>query len=284
MRRQDMMNENDHNGWEQVLEQEWGDSNEKPLSSYAPCSRYRAEWKCARGHIWYAPISNRRMRGDKCPYCSGRKVYAGFNDLLTIRPDIAKEWNWEKNSKSPSEYTSGSSARVWWKCQYGHEWQAHIARRTGTRSSGCPVCKKRLPDKDSNNLAVEYPDIAAEWDYEKNIKRPEDYRPHSNEIVWWKCQRGHSWSARINDRTRKTKCPYCTGRLAIKGETDFKTMHPSLASEWDFERNTVDIDSVSEYSNRKVWWICPKGHHYQARIDNRAYGYDCPICYGRKKV
>ncbi len=65
---------------------------------------------------------------------------------MTIRPDIAMEWHPTKNlNLKPTEVTSGSNKRVWWKCsRCGHEWQAIIAKRTSFRSnlrpSDCPNC------------------------------------------------------------------------------------------------------------------------------------------------
>lgn len=37
-------------------------------------------------------------------------------------------------------------------------------------------------------------------------------------------------------------------------------------------------EKVTLHSGKKVWWICKKGHEYQATIDNRSRGKGCPIC------
>ena len=44
---------------------------------------------CDKGHNWSALASN-ALSGYGCSYCSGRKVWIGFNDLWTTNPDIAK--------------------------------------------------------------------------------------------------------------------------------------------------------------------------------------------------
>ncbi|MGW1974243.1 zinc-ribbon domain-containing protein [Streptomyces sp. NPDC001889] len=31
-------------------------------------------------------------------------------------------------------------------------------------------------------------------------------------------------------------------------------------------------------SQRRVWWLCPAGHEYQARVSNRSRGTGCPTC------
>ena len=39
---------------------------------------------------------------------------------------------------------------------------------------------------------------------------------------------------------------------------------------------------VTSGSDKKVWWICSRGHSYQASIASRANGKGCPICSGKK--
>ena len=39
---------------------------------------------------------------------------------------------------------------------------------------------------------------------------------------------------------------------------------------------------VTPTSNRKAWWLCPRGHSFQAVIAARTNGSDCPYCSNRK--
>jgi very-short-patch-repair endonuclease len=108
-------------------------------------------WKCSDDHEWQATIQSRN-NGKGCPFCSGRVVISGVNDLQTLNPALAQEWNFEKNGDiSPSSVKSNSGKKVWWKCAYGHEWQATVAKRNA--GSGCPHChnKKRKSDIKENN-------------------------------------------------------------------------------------------------------------------------------------
>ena len=107
---------------------------------YKANSNKKVWWKCENGHEWQATISSRN-RGVGCPYCKGQKVIAGYNDLKTLNPKLANEWNYEKNNGlTPSDVLPKSGKKVWWKCEYGHEWQATIANRSN--GTGCPICKK----------------------------------------------------------------------------------------------------------------------------------------------
>ena len=93
-------------------------------------------WKCSKGHEWQATI-DRRSQGKGCPYCSGRNAIKGENDLQTVNPALAKEWNYDKNNGlTPTDVLPSSNKKVWWKCSKGHEWQAKIYSRS--KGNGCP--------------------------------------------------------------------------------------------------------------------------------------------------
>ena len=97
-------------------------------------------WKCSKGHSFDAIVAN-RSNGKGCPYCSGHKVLSGINDLATLYPNIAKEWDTEKNGDLlPTMVSAGSGKKVWWKCRKGHEWQSLINSRT-LQHTGCPFCR-----------------------------------------------------------------------------------------------------------------------------------------------
>ena len=87
-----------------------------------------------------------RNKGACCPYCSGRYAIKGENDLQTVNPSLAKEWNYEKNDGlTPMDVLPNSNKKVWWKCSEGHEWQSTINHRNNGR--GCPICAKEKRKK-----------------------------------------------------------------------------------------------------------------------------------------
>ncbi len=104
-------------------------------------SHKKAAWICKEGHRWNAEIKS-RASGIGCPYCSGKKVLSGFNDLETKLPHVAAEWDYDKNGGlTPKDVTYGSGKVVWWKCKNGHNYKMSVdARRAG---NGCSVCSKR---------------------------------------------------------------------------------------------------------------------------------------------
>lgn len=104
----------------------------------------------------------------------------------------------------------------------------------------------------------------------------------SRRRVWWRCPDGHEWQARIDNRSRGTGCPYCSGRLVAR-ESSLAALAPALAADWHPTRNgALRPADVRPGSERKVWWICPRGHEWQARVYNRTRGSACPYCAGRR--
>jgi len=63
---------------------------------------------------------------------------------------------------------------------------------------------------------------------------------------------------------------------------DLATINLELAKQWHQTKNAeLAPDMVSPNSNKKVWWICNKGHEWQAYIYSRNKGHGCPICKSR---
>lgn len=132
------------------IAKEWNyDKNQylSPENVNAGSSTTKVWWKCSKGHEWQAIVSNRTGKKCGCPICSGKKVLAGYNDLQTVNPELAAEWNYEKNGNLlPSGVTAKSNKKVWWKCgKCGYEWEAAVSNRSVGR--GCSSCSKKRKNK-----------------------------------------------------------------------------------------------------------------------------------------
>lgn len=99
--------------------------------------------------------------------------------------------------------------------------------------------------------------------------------------VWWVCEQGHEWEASPNNRCGKSsKCPYCSGKRPVAGETDLATMEPIIASEWHPD-NPLPPDTYTRNSGKKVMWLCDSSHAWEAKISNRVtLRQGCPVCSG----
>ena len=208
-------------------------------------SGQKAWWLCSLGHEWEAVINSRSRNG--CPYCSNLYVSEG-SSLLDLNPTVCKEWDYEKNKTSPSEYNPKSGKKVWWRCENGHDhiWQAAIHTRTKPNDgvlNGCPFCSGRKPSL-NYNLAVIYPELLKEWDYERNERQPDSYTPKSSQTVWWKCVKGHKWESKINNRANGKNCPECnikSSRAEMRLLTELMVCFENVWSRRKVEGFEVDI-------------------------------------------
>lgn len=235
-------------------------------------------WRCEKGHDWRSRACS-FTQGYRCPYCTGRKVLRGFNDLATVNPRLAGQWHPEKNgSLGPEDVKAFSNRKVWWRCEKGHEWRNTVNNRSAGKN--CPICASQQVLEGYNDLASRYPALAEQWDREKNGSlTPESVTPRSGRKVWWRCPRGHRWEARIADRTAGNGCPFCSGRLAISGESDLATLDPALAAQWHPERNgTLTPRAVKPFSHHAVWWKCGCGHVWRESVAGRSHRRSCPGC------
>ena len=390
-----------------------------------PGTKKQVWWQCDKGHEWKASVEQ-RCRSKGCPICQNRRIIRKVNDLFTLYPELQEEWDFERNTKQPKEYTGGSSAVVWWKCKKGHHWKAAISDRS--RGYNCPECseerrvsfpekailyyvKKIFPDVEANYrskwlgqqeldiyipeqiIAIEYdgeyghskpvcqkrdekknrlcqenrillirireplcpllenssvnyimnsskdlkeaiqfvlaklseltekntllvqsdidisrdsaeiysliqysekenslqnkaPDIVALWHPIRNkTLTPEFVSVASSKRVWWKGTCGHEWQSPVAYEVLSGKCPYCTGKRILKGFNDLASQKPTIASQWNNQKNiNLKPDEVTVGSGKRVWWICEKGHEWQATIVSRTRDKKsgCPICGNRQ--
>lgn len=209
-------------------------------------------------------------------------------EYMLEHPASNRQWHPTRNTLNPALLTPGSKKRAWFQCEQGHEWEASI-QSVITEGCGCPYCAGKRAISGINDLATVRPEILQEWDFEKNSEfDPETILPSSHRKVWWKCELGHSWEARIFSRTKEngSQCPYCTGKLVLAGFNDLATLKPKIAEEWYQPLNgELTAEAVTIQSNKKVWWQCAEGHVWQAAVYSRTRkkASGCPVCAGTVK-
>lgn len=200
---------------------------------------------------------------------------------------LAAEFDAERNAPlTPDAVSYGSSKPVWWRCEKGHRFEASPSSRcVGSR---CPYCAGMRPVAGENDLAALHPEIAAEWHPTKNGDlKPCDLKPGSKKLVWWRCGKGHEWTACPKARVNGAGCPVCRRETeSTYYNNRLSDRFPQLAAEWNTKRNgTLKPTEVSIDSAKRVWWQCEKGHEWTAQISVRTKTEGaCPICSGRKLV
>ena len=252
-------------------------------------SHRKAWWHCKQyGHSYESQICN-RTNGYGCPFCAGKKVLAGFNDLQSKYTElIESEWDWGKNNAKklyPNEITKSCRKKAWWHCKsFPHSYEMTVNDKTS--GLGCPYCSGKRVLAGFNDLQTLYPKlIENEWDWNKNNMKPSMFTKGSTVKAWWHCDTCNgAYQMMIANKIKGQGCPYCSCRKVLTGFNDLQSCYPELVeSEWDYEknnRNGLHPDSIMKSSRRKAWWKCKSyGHSWYALINNRTIlGRGCPKC------
>lgn len=208
------------------------------------------------------------------------------NSFLSMYPELAKEWNYEKNDNlRPDFFKPQSTTTVWWKGKCGHEWRAAIGNRT-INGASCPYCSNHKVLKGFNDLATTNPNLIKMWDYDKNVDiLPTEVLAGSNKKAWWKCTTcGYSWEAVISSVSHGHGCPFCAGKIASKGN-NLLDLYPDLCEEWDYEKNENLLpNNLLPKSGMIVWWKCKDcGYSWKTKISIRTNGSGCPKCANKSR-
>jgi hypothetical protein len=95
-------------------------------------------WCCDLGHRWTATPNTRINMKTGCPYCTGKRTWPGFNDLLTRFPLVGSE----ARGADPATLAPSSTRRIEWECMHcSARWRANVSSRTKSDTPGCSACR-----------------------------------------------------------------------------------------------------------------------------------------------
>ena len=279
---------------EQLEEFDYEKNDKKPEEiSYG--SDEKIYWKCKLGHEYLMTANKRTYAKNGCPYCANQKVLAGFNDLATLYPDIAKTWDYDNNELKPTEIRPFTNKKYYWKCDLGHSYYMEPGSRI--KGCNCNICSNRTVLKGFNDLAFKNPELAKQWSEDNKLKTDEIVFSSHEKAIWEHVVEKdgqeflHKWEATIASRTLNGNgCPYCANQKIIKGYNDLKTLRPDLVKEWDYDKNTKKPTEIPLNSTYKAHWkhIAVKNgkefvHEWQSVVYSRTNsGRNCPICAGKQ--
>lgn len=256
---------------------EWDyEKNEVLPTDVFPVSAKKVWWICEKGHSFQQSISYKTSNSDRnstCPYCSHQKLLTGFSDIATTHPYILEEWDYEKNTVLPTEIGVGTHHKIWWKCPFGHSYQAYPSNRCGKTHSGCPICdkenhtsfpeqavffyiKKYFPDAINSNktrigmevdIYIPSIDIAIEYDG-KTWHNNNSYEVNKNQV----CKENGLVLIRIREEGLKVydDC-ICLVRNNVRNNSSLTTVIKDLLKTIDNIDADIDVerDSALIYSS-----------------------------------
>lgn len=248
------------------LREFYHEDNAIPFESLSYGSNKKVKWSCENKHEYDQTVSHKTTRGLGCPYCSGRYATPESN-LLLAYPEIAKEFDPAKSGTTADRVTPKSNRNMWWNCDKGHSYKTTPAKKTREDLPyGCPFCSG-YQINETNSFGALFPELAKEFlTGVNNVSAYEVPCGRTRIIYSWQCKKaGHIYEMSIAARTKKGySCPYCSGRyptpqnnLAVIKPEDAKHFHPTKNG------NLTPFDFTPS-SNKKVHWICEKGHEWSA--------------------
>ncbi len=202
------------------------------------------------------------------------------NTILHYKPELWCEWDFSKNNilnLDIFKMTKGSQKKAWWIClTCKSSYESNFNNRFN--NSNCPYCAGKKVNH-TNSLMSLRPDLVKEWHSTKNGKlTPSNFTCSSNVKVWWICNLGHEWNAKVNDRNRGNGCPYCSNNIILKGFNDMWTTNPELAS---LLANPDDGYRYMQFSHKKLDWKCSQCGEIVENKDIRSVnkeGLSCQHC------
>lgn len=205
------------------------------------------------------------------------------NSLVNLFPEIKKYWAYDKNKHDPEYYAISSGKKVYIRCpfcgyeRYGAIGDLIVKDGEKYRITICPNCKnpkriiKKVPSKRRfTSIAKACPDIYKYWDDSKN---PEDI-PFSDKSmkIKIKCPSCGNPVERFPASTLKKDketgiytvkiCQKCAvkkanTKLALERNKPLIDECPEFEKWWDYEKNTVDIKTITRGSHTNVHLKCP---------------------------
>lgn len=239
-----------------------------------------------------------------CPFCSGRSANQGVNDLASQCPKVADMWS-KSNAFYPNEVSVRSGKKAFFVCPDCHnEFFAqirYVVKAVMNGGTNCPFCIKAKADskksakksniknhaskknvKNSvnsksckkrefipcvNDLATQYPEIAAMWS-KKNSFLATEITPGSSRKAIFVCPKCHEeFTTQINyivksskrSKGKSTGCPVCRGFRVVSGVNDLASKYPNVAAMLS-SKNPFSASEITPSHRNSIIFVCPDCH------------------------
>lgn len=136
------------------------------------CSGRKVWWICEKGHSYDTTIANRN-NGTGCPYCSGKYIWIGFNDMWTTNPDLSKLL---ADPNDGYKYMQNSHQKLDWQCpSCGELIKNKAISDINRRGISCPNCSDGIsyPEKFMYHLLKQ---LEVGFEYQKRFKWSDNKR------------------------------------------------------------------------------------------------------------
>lgn len=247
------------------------------------CS-YEALWVCPECAGEYRrPVKTKTHDNSDCPYCNGRKVLTGYNDLATTNPELVAQYS-SLNERPATMVRKDWNFYVYWECPKCHHIHARRLNEKAPDNSDCPACNHVKTVQGVNTLQAEFPEIAKHLSPNNDFTADEILSTSFKSVKWICPTCGGEYFAPVKDMVKGlVECPYCNNQRPLAGFNTLKVLYPEIAKEMS-PNNEKGPDDVLPTSAYFAEWTCSKcGYTYKASVKDRVkLGNLCPACAGKK--
>jgi hypothetical protein len=249
--------------WNKVL-------NSKTPNQVSYGSNFKYWWVCPKCSSDYQCSIKERNRGIACPYCAGL-LSNHTNSLESNYPDLMKEWNCTKNIVDPSQLAHTSSNKVWWVCEYGHEWETGLRNRT-IMNTKCPECCGNKK-KDTKTFKSEVFELVGE---EYSVVG--EYINTITSIYMLHNTCANKYFVTPANFIRGTRCPKCHGGVVISHEEFLNIIYELVSEEYVVKSKYINSQTKIKLIHnicKMEWEVVPNNF-----INS---GSRCPFCSRTRK-
>lgn len=245
-------------------------------------------------HEDYLMTPKNFRQGQRCPYCSGRKlhVYDSFYYwcIENNRQELLDRWDYEKNDFSPKEVRYTARKSIWLKCPRRLHESQKFTISVLIRSNTC-LCRKckSVAQFLLDNFGKNGIDLL--WGKKNNIS-PWDISIESYNKVWMKCvnKKYHpEYEIRAVDFKYGHRCPYCVGRKVCKedsfGQWAIENVDKFFIEKYWSDKNNFSPFEIPKRSKKDIWIKCQDNNthpDYKTKADRFYSGSRCPYCSSNK--
>jgi hypothetical protein len=241
------------------------------------------EWKCSKGHTWFAKFSHLRA-GKWCPLCKReeeeRKNLRYWNAIAEKKKEKKQletdamtrhmhQIAAKKNGRCLSPVYEKAKKPMVWQCAEGHQWKATLYS-IEKKDSWCVQCNMQKVRDDQmerlKKLALSRGGEVLSGQYIDQFSR-----------LTFRCSEGHTWSTKANLIIGGMWCPECAvvrKRLTIAAIRKFAR-----------SKGGKCISDRYKNSSSIMKWQCAKGHIWKAVASLVLYNNSwCPVCAPHQRV
>jgi hypothetical protein len=240
--------------------------------NFAESSGKKVWWKCKKDHEWQATIASRNS-GTGCPICNSER-HTSFPEYALVyylkKHDIDVIHSYKALGYELDVYIPSKKIAIEYDGSFWHKNKAkkELKKNLQCKKDGIKLYRIRQGLPSLNDSSIDYLVQENQKDLEKVLKVV------LSEIT----------GIDINVDLKRDSIDIENLREYTEKSNSLMFMNPTLAQEWNYEKNgRLKPEHCTSNSGKNVWWKCQNGHEWQASIASRNKGAGCIICYRESK-